>query len=134
MAHAMKLVVGAFVASGLVGLLGEFLNSMFISLLGPGAGNLPVVLVLVVMGVVGAVLVVTGSYQRLEDESEMGLMGTFVGFVPAAAKMYCAEKARTGSAGKSVAKTIGVLLVLIMAGALVAMAIELIALVLQGGL
>lgn len=120
-----KLILGAFVVSACAGLLGEALYSIFAAVLPPNAAMLVPVLVLLVFGVIGALLVITGTYERVEHVSEMGIMGAFVGLPPAAAGLFMKSQQESGSAAKGAGKAIGGLLVLIIISAVVPVALGL---------
>lgn len=123
MKNGMSLV-WAFLFAGCVGLLGEILNTVLGAVFSSGPAEIAVVLTLLLMGVVGMILVLCGVYQKIEDKAEMGIMGTFVGFVPAAANMFMGLKKETGKSGAAFGKTMGGLCLMILVGCVIALVIS----------
>jgi hypothetical protein len=116
MKQNLKLCCGAFLAAGITGLVGEILMDIIGAIAGPGIGDLGIVITLFIMGVVGAILSATGTYKRIQEKTEFGIDGTFVGFPPAAAGAYVEERQKGTRAGKAAAKGIGSLLLVVLIG------------------
>lgn len=115
----------AFLFAGLVGLTGEVLNTVLGLFITGGPAEIAIVLTLLFMGVVGMILILTGAYQGVEDKAEMGVMGTFVGFVPAAANMFMELRQQGAKTPQALVKTVVPLCILIGVGCVIALVIAL---------
>lgn len=121
--NKLSTLAWAFLFAGCTGVLGEILYTAFGAVTTEGPAEIAIVLALLAMGVIGMALVLCGAYQKLEDKAEMGIMGTFIGFVPAAASMFAGMVAEGEKPLVAFAKTMLTLCALILVGCVVALII-----------
>ncbi|MFA6808806.1 MAG: SpoVA/SpoVAEb family sporulation membrane protein [Eubacteriales bacterium] len=109
----LKNLLNTFIVGGVLGVLGQVLFTIYIGLLGPDSPML-ITLLLVSMGLIGAILFTLGLYQKLEAVAGFGAILPFSGLAAAIAGAIV----RTRSAGEPIGKAIksGLMLVVIVVG------------------
>jgi hypothetical protein len=104
----VKPLLLAFVVGGIFSVIGEGFTLFWLMIIGPGSPLLGLA-IMVSMGVVGAVMFVTGTHQSVEKAAGFGAMLPFNGLCAAIAHMYTLA----ATSGKSTGAAVGASLKLI---------------------
>jgi len=107
-----KKLVGAFVVGGCMGLLGQLLMMLFGAIVG-AESILFMPLILISMGVIGAVLFVLGIYQKIEKVGRIGALMSFCGLPTGVAGGICGIRGGGAPLGKAIANGLKPLTIII---------------------
>lgn len=122
----IKPMFSSFVVGGLFSILGQGLMVMFTSALGTGSG-LIVPMVLLSLGIVGALLFVLGIYQKIEQIGAYGAILPFCGLCAAVAGTFLGAKNQTGSTGAGTNAAVSLILFVVGIGTILAVAVGIVA-------
>ena len=121
-----KQIVSAFIVGGIFAVVGQSLISVISSLLG-GFSMMVVLVTLLVLGMMGGVLFISGIYQKIEKIGAFGAILPLCGLVAAIGGIYSGAKINTGSTRDAVKEALLFVLYILGIGTILAVHVGVIA-------
>ncbi|UWG96642.1 SpoVA/SpoVAEb family sporulation membrane protein [Dehalobacter sp. DCM] len=124
--NVLKPILSAFVVGGIFSVIGQFLANVYTSALGPG-NPLIDIFTLISLGLIGAVLYITGIHQKIEKFGGYGTILPFNGFAAAVAGTFSTAKAQAGTSAAGIKAAVSLVVYVLGIGSILAAIVGIVA-------